>query len=157
MDYKEALDTVIIPGLALLPAKMDTPEARVMLLTIGMQESRFKHRKQIGGPAHGVYQFEQGGGVRGVLNHRWTKPLVTGILAIRGVKPEECYDCIVNDDALATVFARLLLYTDPDPLPSLASDPDESWQVYTDLWRPGKPKRNSWDAFLMHARETVNV
>ena len=34
MDYKEALNKVIVPGLKLLPEKMDTPEARVMLLAI---------------------------------------------------------------------------------------------------------------------------
>ena len=28
MNYKEALNKVIIPGLKLLPEKMDTPEAR---------------------------------------------------------------------------------------------------------------------------------
>lgn len=155
MDYKEALNTVIIPGLALLPTKMDTPEARVMLLAIGMQESRFEHRKQMGGPAHGFYQFEHGGGIRGVLNHRWTKPLITGIIAVRGIKPEECYDCIAHDDAIATVFARLLLYTHPQPLPSLTSDPGESWQYYADTWRPGRPHRETFDAFLMHAREAV--
>ena len=71
MDYKEALNKVIIPGLKLLPPKFDTPEARVMMLAIGMQESRFLHRKQIGGPARGFFQFEEGGGVQsgGPWNH----------------------------------------------------------------------------------------
>ena len=51
---------------ALLPPAMDTPDARVLLLAIGLQESKFSHRLQIGGPARGYWQFEQGGGVRGV-------------------------------------------------------------------------------------------
>lgn len=150
MDYKEALNTVIVPGLALLPAKFDTPEARVMLLAIGMQESRFEHRKQIGGPAHGFYQFERGGGVRGVLNHRWTKPLIDGILAARGVKPEDCYNCIVDDDALATVFARLLLYTDPAPLPKIGQA-DIAYNYYLRNWKPGKPKPDSWPGYYVGA------
>ncbi|OMG90710.1 hypothetical protein [Achromobacter xylosoxidans] len=49
------LDTIVTdainPTLALLPAAMDTPAARVMLLAIGLQESRFVRRRQIGGPA----------------------------------------------------------------------------------------------------------
>lgn len=155
MNYQEALSNVITPGLALLHPKFDTPEARVLLLAIGMQESRFRHRKQIGGPAHGFYQFERGGGVNGVLNHRWTKLLITQVIDAKGIKPEECYDCIVNDDALATVFARLLLYTDPNPLPSLTSDPEESWRYYLVNWRPGKPHRDTFDDFLLHAREVV--
>ena len=36
MDYQEALNKVIIPGLKLLPPKFDTREARVMMLAIGM-------------------------------------------------------------------------------------------------------------------------
>lgn len=32
---------------ALLPSKMDSKEASLMLLTIGLQESRFRHRRQL--------------------------------------------------------------------------------------------------------------
>ena len=134
MDYKEALKLVIEPGLALLPQSMDTPEARVMLLTIGMQESRFKHRKQINGPAHGFYQFEEGGGVRGVLKHPSSKRIAQDVIFKMGIEPHECYECLAEDDALATVFARLLLYTHPKKLPALNSDPGESWKYYFDVW-----------------------
>ena len=40
--------TILPAVLGMLPAKMDSPEARAMLLTIGLQESRFEHRVQIG-------------------------------------------------------------------------------------------------------------
>jgi hypothetical protein len=159
VDYNEALEKVIKPGLALLPAKFDTPEARVMLLAIGMQESRFGHRKQIGGPAHGFFQFEKGGGVKGVLTHPATKRIVQDIIANDfGLLDEDCYDCLADEDydALATVFARLLLYTDPHPLPALNCDPSLAWDYYFRNWRPGKPHRETWDAYLMHAREAVN-
>jgi hypothetical protein len=160
MDYKEALEKVVKPGLALLPAKFDTPEARVMLLAIGMQESEFQHRKQIGGPAHGFYQFEKGGGVKGVLTHPASKPLIERILIGLNIArmPAVCYDCLEEPehDALATVFARLLLYTDPHPLPALNCDPSLAWDYYFRNWRPGKPHRETWDAYLMHAREAVN-
>jgi hypothetical protein len=160
MDYKEALEKVVKPGLALLPAKFDTPEARVMLLAIGKQESRFEHRKQIGGPAHGFYQFEKGGGVKGVLTHPASKPIIERVLIGLNIArmPAVCYDCLAEPehDALATVFARLLLYTDPHPLPALNCDPSLAWDYYFRNWRPGKPKRDTFDAYLMHAREAVN-
>ena len=156
MNYKEALNKVIIPGLKLLPEKMDTPEARVMLLAIGMQESRFLHRKQINGPARGFFQFEEGGGVRGVLKHPSTKRIIQDVIFKLGIGADECYNCLSEDDDLAAAFARLLLSTDPKPLPSLTSDPGESWDYYMRTWRPGKPHRETWDAFLLHAREVVN-
>src|SRR5690606_40338324 len=65
-------------ALCVLPDPMDTPEARVMLLAIGFQESRFKHRRQLvgnpprpTGPAKSFWQAEQAGGmVRGLLNYQ---------------------------------------------------------------------------------------
>ncbi len=156
MNYREALNKVVIPGLKLLPEKMDTPEARVMLLTIGMQESRFLHRKQINGPARGFFQFEEGGGVRGVLKHPSTKRIIQDVIFKLGIPAEECYNCLAEDDDLAAAFARLLLYTDPKPLPALNSDPSESWDYYLRNWKPGKPHRETFDAFLLHAREAVN-
>ena len=39
----------IEPALRLLPAALDTPEARVMLIAIGLQESRLVHRRQLVG------------------------------------------------------------------------------------------------------------
>ena len=163
MNYNEALNLVIKPGLRLLPEKFDTSEARVLMLAIGMQESRFLHRRQINGPARGFFQFEKGGGVKGVLNHPATKHIVYDVLDNHGfpdnVMPlsTACYECLSEpeNDPLAAAFARLLLYTHPKKLPSLTSDPEESWQYYVDVWRPGKPHRHTFDAFLMHAREAV--
>jgi hypothetical protein len=43
------------------------------------------------------------------------------------------------------VFARLLLFTLPAPLP-LQSDPDEGWRQYLDAWRPGTPHLATWTA-----------
>ena len=155
MNYREALEHVVIPGLKLLPPEMDTPQARAMMLAIGMQESRFKYRKQINGPARGFFQFEKGGGVRGVLRHTSTKRIIQDVIFKIGVEPEDCYDCLAEDDALAAVFCRLLLYTDSRPLPALSSAPEESWQYYINNWRPGKPHRKTWDEFWKLACEAV--
>nr|WP_316904517.1 hypothetical protein [Ralstonia mannitolilytica] len=74
MNLTDVVKTAIEPALAILPSAMDTREARVMLLAIGLQESRFMLRRQVGGPARGFWQFEEGtkmsrGGVWGVYLH----------------------------------------------------------------------------------------
>ena len=72
MSPAEYLTDVIPAALALLPPQMDTQEARAMLIAIALQESRLTYRKQIGGPARGLHQFETGG-VRAVLRHAATE------------------------------------------------------------------------------------
>lgn len=157
MNLTDALNIVIKPGLELLPAKMNTPKAVSMLLTIGQQESGFEYRRQNKGPARGFYQFELGGGVRGVLTHPASKPFILPILDKLRIEPvaDELHGAITFNDALATVCARLLLYTDPYQLPELNSDYSVSWEYYIRNWRPGKPHRQTWDSFRLHAVETV--
>ena len=118
MTLEQVMRDAIRPALALLPAAMDTPQARCMLLAIGLQESRFVHRRQIGGPARGFWQFEQGGGVRGVLAHP-----ASAALARRYARFAGAADGAVRVLAPGTgrcaggAFARLLLWTDPARLP----------------------------------------
>lgn len=152
--FDKITTTAIDPALDLLPARMDTPEARVMLLAIGMQESRLVHRRQIKGPARGFWQFEQGGGVRGVLNHDVSARHANMVCAVRGVWPksESVYKAIENDDVLAAAFARLLLWTDPKPIPT---DKDAAWALYERTWRPGRPHKESWEAFFEAAQKYV--
>lgn len=137
---------------ALLPPQMDTPEARAMLLAIGLQESRFAHRRQIRGPARGYYQFEVGGGVTGVLTHPVTKPLIELVLEELCYVPaaSACYDAIEHNDVLATVFARLLLYTLPGLLPK-RHQAEKAWNLYIEGWRPGRPHKASWSDLYVQA------
>jgi len=127
---------------------MDTPAARAMILAIGLQESRFQHRRQIGGPARGFWQFERGGGVRGVLLHTSTRPTILSIVdsMIYDATPETSYDAIEHNDVLACCFARLLLWSHPKPLPA-QGDHDGAWHYYMATWRPGKPHRSTWNDF----------
>lgn len=153
MRLEDALKKVVEPGLLLLPDKMNTVEAKAMLLAIGLQESRFEHRKQIWGPDHGFYQFEKNGGVKGVVKHPAPNPFLATLDDTLGIS--EIYNQIINDDEMSTVFARLLLYTDPAPLPKLTCDPSESWKYYLRNWRPGKPHRETWDTFWGQAVRAV--
>ncbi|MEX0297245.1 hypothetical protein AAH995_28740 [Pseudomonas putida] len=92
-----------------------------MLLSSGLQESRLIHRRQIGGPAQGLWQFEKDGRVRGVLEHSITQALARSVCQARGVPVTNAavYAVLEHDDVLAAAFARLLLWTDPAPLPAV--------------------------------------
>lgn len=151
-------------GLSLLPGSMRTDRALVMLLAIGLQESRFTARRQLVGspprpvgPAKSYWQGEQGGGmVAGVRTHKGTRDYAAKIYAARGVQPTNraIWDAIENDDVLAAALARLLLYSDPKPLPAVG-DVHGAWDLYMRTWRPGKPHRATWDAFYARAVREV--
>lgn len=137
LAYKHAIK----PGLALLPPAMTSPEAVVMLLAIGLQESRFMHRRQIKGPARGFWQFERSG-VRGVMMHPSTIRTAWSLLAEYEMVTT-AHERLETDDPLAAAFARLLLWTDKAPLPAIG-DVDGAWDYYARNWRPGKPHPQTW-------------
>lgn len=150
-------DIVYEATMKLLPPAMDTPQGKAMLIAIGLQESRFTSRRQLGdGPARGFWQFEQGGSVRGVLNHAMTRGLS------RGLCERLCYDdypvtvwnALEHNDVLAMAFARLNLYWLPRKLPE-PTQSQEAWEQYYEAWRPGKPHRETWDAFYAQAWQAV--
>lgn len=146
----EYVGSIVIPAaLALLPQRMDSLEARALLHAICMQESRGIHRRQIRGPARGLWQFEARGGHDGVLNHAASKPIIGPVLKAMAYDPSECWAAIENNDVLACIFARLLLWTNPKPLPE--GDASAAWDYYIDTWRPGKPHRETWDPFYLDA------
>lgn len=151
----DPIPDAIEPAAKLLP-HMDSPKARMMLLAIGLQESRFEHRRQIGGPARGFWQFEKNGGVRGVLGYKTTAVDAVKVCHACNVesRTREVYDQIEHDDILACCFARLLLWTDPMPLPMIG-DVEGSWAYYERNWRPGKPHRHTWDALYQQAHNLL--
>jgi hypothetical protein len=140
---------------------MRSDEARVMLYAIGLQESRLVHRYQIlegrpgvKGPARGLWQFERGssvfgGGVWGVFKHKASRFWLHELCKARSVAfdPPVIWERLETDDVLAAGLARLLLFTDPKPLPRLG-DVDEAWNLYAKrTWRPGKPHPHTWPKF----------
>jgi hypothetical protein len=142
------METFILPGLSLLPTLFNTQEARAMLIAIGMQESRFEHRFQLGGPARGFWQFERAG-VEGVLTHHASEGLTKAVCKTLVINPtvDECYEAIAYNDALAVCFARLLLWTLPEELPTMGEHL-RGWQQYIAGWRPGKPHEESWASYF---------
>ena len=155
MNLSEITERGIAPALALLPVRMDSYEARIMLLTIGQQESRFEYRRQMvgsppqpTGPAMGFWQFERGGGVKGVMTHPAAVSLTRMLCEARGVpfEADAIWRALQNDDVLAAGLARLLLFTDPKPLPD-AKAVDAAWNYYVRTWRPGKPHPDKWGGY----------
>ncbi len=142
---EDALRRIIAPALELLPAKMGSDEALVMLVAIALQESGLTTRLQNGGPARGLFMFERGGGVHGVLNHPAVRADARKLCASRGCPSTDnsVYLALAGDDVLAAGFARLLLWTDPQALPDIG-DADGAWKLYIRTWRPGKPRPLHW-------------
>ena len=158
MNPQLFLANAVGPALKLLPSAMDVVPARAMLLAITLQESRLTFRRQINGPARGYYQFEQAGGIRGVLNNQSTRPLIQVVLSALDYGPDGqeyiCWTAVEHNDILATVFARLLLWTSSRSLP-LSTDPQAGWDYYVGCWRPGQPRRETWDDFYNRAWSEV--
>lgn len=128
----------------LLPMKMDSPFARVNQAAIGQQESGYLVRRQYGnGPARGYWQFEEGGGVKGVMEHKSTSALARSVCHARGVPfvRRTVWEALETDDVLAAAFCRLLMWTDSGKLPINEVD---GWAMYARTWRPGKPHPNKW-------------
>ena len=130
----------------LLPAKMDTHFARVNQAAIGQQESGYLVRRQYGnGPARGYWQFEEGGGVKGVMEHKASSELARSVCHARGVPfvRRAVWEALETDDVLAAALCRLLMWTDSGKLPT---NEDDGWAMYARTWRPGRPHPDKWPA-----------
>jgi hypothetical protein len=156
---RNAIDVAI----SLLPHQMNSPEALVLMYTIGLQESRFKYRRQIvngkpNGPAKGFWQFERGGGCKGVVEHSASRYWMHKVCMNQGVRfnATEIWNAIETNDVLAAAAARLLIFTDPKYLPSV-NDSKGGWNLYIRTWRPGKPHRGTWDGFQAQARKIAST
>ena len=144
--------TVLPAMVKLLPENMASRESRAMLIAIGLQESRFEYRFQVGGPAHGFWQFEYGGAWLGLVRHPATKVIARQLLLDMAYGEPDIgdYKGIAHNDILSCCLARLLLYTLPAPLPQ-RDDVDEGWRQYIEGWRPGKPHPETWAGFYAQA------
>lgn len=133
-------------------------KARVLLLAIAGQESAWCHRLQVGGPARSFWQFEKGGGVQGVLNHPASAANIKVICSDLFIPCDysTVYEAMAWNDVLAACMARLLLYTDPQPLPDVGKV-DEAWKYYGRNWRPGAPHPEMWPERYRVAMNLVNA
>ena len=142
-------DKLMIPPAHEAMGIKTSPESRVMMIAICLQESNLTHRVQVlanggRGPARGVSQFEKGG-VRGVWKHHISHEPLRLLCKARDVSfdIDPIWASLEFDDVMAAGLTRLLLLTDPRPLPSVG-DPVGSWAYYLRCWRPGKPHPSRW-------------
>lgn len=134
--------------------------AAQFLLTVALQEvgaierdgdvHGLAHRAQMvagdstkAGPARGWWQFEQP--TIGLLfGHPVAGPRLRSMCEAAWVRaePDDVWRCLEGHDMLAVGVARLLLFTDPRPIPLTEA---EAWTCYASrLWRPGKPHPWKW-------------
>lgn len=135
----------ISSALDLLPERMRSAQAIAILLAIQLQEAPNQEQKQDGGPAVGIWQFEKGGGIAGVLRHAASRPYALKVCEALGI--EATKDAVYlalqgTNDTLDAAFARLLLWTDASSLPGLG-DVTGAWQLYLRTWNPGAHSRGS--------------
>lgn len=162
----------VVPGLDLLvdvtAGKIKrSPEADVMVMAIAGQEGDWRHRRQVGGPARSFWQFEQGGGVAGVMTHPSTAPharklferLDIGEPSLGAFVPPSqrtVYEAMAWSDLLAVGMTRLNLWWAAPPLPAVG-DVEGAWAYYINTWRPGAPHHETWADKYSKARAAVKV
>jgi len=159
------LRTILDPGLvqlAHLGGPKPADDIRQFLLTVALQESgpdldaRYQNSPSTSaGPARSWWQFEESGGVAGVLGHASSGDLARNACKACHVQPSQSaiWRAMEGHDRLATMFARLLVLTDPHAVPT---DPDDAWDCYCNrLWRPGKPHPETWPGNWAVATEAV--
>lgn len=167
---------VISSAFALLPGQMNTRESRAMMLAIGLHESGFRARVQGGqvrydkvirgsGPARGFWQFERAGGVAEILTSPDTKDLVEPIcrMMLYEATPAAVHPALADNDVLAAIFCRLLLWRDPRPMPT-PNEQEKGYKIYLRNWRPnpeaaarhaGAWSRNFDEAWALVKGETL--
>ncbi len=145
MTPRQFHDLCVIPGLSLLPSEMTSPEARVLLVAIAMQETGLVTRSEVGGSAFGFYQFMEIG-VDGVFSHAETGHLAADVAKVLQIPVDEnFYEAVRWNDHMGTVLARLNLWPDPAPLPAIGQQA-EAMDYYGRIWRPKVVAVRRWPA-----------
>jgi hypothetical protein len=148
----------------LIPERFDSLKAKQELLTIAKQESNWadrwqvidRNRPNVKGPARGLLQFELGGAVKGVMTHRACRAYARQAVAAAGVawNAREIWVALETHDDLALALGRVLLLSDPRPLPGIG-DVKGAWDCYVRNWRPGKPHPKDWPENYEAAAELI--
>jgi hypothetical protein len=163
MTPQTADQLIIVPTLAWLGAPYDSPEARLLLLAIALQESHLKHRKQQPvAHAKGFWQFEKGGGCAGFETDPHQKVFRKAATALNfPFRSAETWTLIGEGaDHLACVMARGLLWSHPKPLPTIG-DEEAAFAYYLKQWRPAPKNREKnrlrWTTTYPMAREVTGL
>lgn len=149
MDCATFNTQILVPALAFIRGNLKNIPASVeehtMLLAIAGVESAWSQRtQQPVAYAHSFYQFERGG-VLGLMRDDETSKQVAVLCGMASVPFQSTaiwnYMAKPEADNFSAAMARLLLWTDPRPLPKNEVD---GYQCYLRLWRPGAPYKDRW-------------
>lgn len=160
MDVRNFLLDVADPALAWLAVHAGTKSddrARILVLTIAGQESNWAARRQTPvAYARSYWQFELGGGVSGLF--QVTPTQLKKVCASLDIPYDRnvVFEAMAWNDRLAGSMARLLLYSDPRPLP-VVGDVEGAYHYYDDIWRPGSKRPNEWAGNYAKARAAMGV
>lgn len=161
MNCSEFNATILTPALTFIRANLKTippsVEEHTMLLAIAGQESNWSARRQANnGPAVSYWQFERGGGIVGLMRDDETSRSVASLCGMAGVPFQSTaiwrFMATPEGDNFSAAMARLLLWTDPMPLPKME---DDGWRYYLRLWRPGKPDQSRFRGAYQQAAAEV--
>jgi hypothetical protein len=144
----------------LLP-HFDSPEARVMLLAIGLQESRSSPR---GASTVMVLRAASGSSsavavVVGVLTSAASRDYARRrLLKLRNVAPsaDSVWRRLEFDDLLAAAICPPDALGQPASMPALGRG-GEAWDYYKATWRPGRPRVRTWNGYYAQALEQVRA
>lgn len=136
-------------------SKFQDPRAHALIISIALQESEFKARRQrlnysrewwefVKSPAVSYWQFEDIG-IKEVLRNPVSRDEALAVLEIFGL-PEDIptiREALVYNDVLAAAWARLALWRHPERLPH-KGEVHAAWNQYLSVWKPGRPHRHKW-------------
>lgn len=156
----DLMEYIIPAAYRVLPEPMRSDRASAMLITAGLQETKFLRRRQmLKGPARGLWQFEKNG-LFGIFQHPRSRPHLENLAkSLRypslAYVEENGLLLVEHNDILACALARLLLWTDLDKLPS-REQPGLGWEIYYRTWHPGRPHYETWTTYFEEAWQRVD-
>lgn len=141
---KDVLGQIIVPAFSNLPSEMDSPEARLLVLATGAQETQYLTRQQDDGPARGLFQM-QINDIRDLMNNQMSGNHVWTLCGVLGVTygSNAMFDALLTDDLFAAAMCRLNYWCIPRPLPAIG-DVVGCYAYYELAQRPGKPSYSRW-------------
>ena len=103
---------------ALTKIGLASPVAINLVTGIGLVESGYRTRKQIGGPALGFWQMEPETERDCWTNFLDYRPLLAGLIRKVALPNTPASSLLLSNDAYAASMCRIRLYRSPKPLPS---------------------------------------
>ena len=143
MDLKTAKYDIIAPTLRRIG--LYSPAALNLVAGIGMVESGYRTRKQIGGPALGYWQMEPATEQDCWVNFLDYRPLLAGLVRKIAYPSQPQHQLLLTNDAYAAAMCRIRLYRSPNPLPDANCALALSWyhkRHYNTMQGKADPERN---------------